>query len=130
MAELSAAGGRARPTGGIELYAWLFMRVSGILLLLLALGHLIIMHILNHVDTINFAFVAGRWSNPLWRLYDWLLLSLALVHGMNGLRVIVDDYVRRPGLRVATQVLVYALTILFFLAGTMVIFLFEPNLGS
>lgn len=130
MTQLSAAGGRPRPDSGLELYAWLFMRVSGMLLLFLALGHLLIMHILNHVDDINFAFVAGRWQNPLWRFYDWLLLMLALVHGMNGLRVIVDDYVRPPGLRVATQVLVYSLAILFLLAGTMVIFLFNPAMGS
>ena len=79
MAELSATGGRERPAGGLELYAWLFMRVSGIALLLLALGHLAIMHLINSVDEINFAFVAARWANPLWRLYDWFLLALALV---------------------------------------------------
>ena len=38
----SVIGGRERPTGGFELYAWLFMRVSGVLLLFLALGHLAI----------------------------------------------------------------------------------------
>ncbi len=127
MAELSGAGGRARPVGGLELYAWLFMRVSGLLLLLLALGHLAIMHLIHSVDEINFAFVAGRWANPLWRLYDWMLLTLALVHGFNGLRVMVDDYVRAAGWRVFCLVLVYALTFLFLVAGSMVVLLFQPG---
>ena len=127
MAELSGAGGRARPTGGLELYAWLFMRVSGVLLLLLALGHLAIMHLIHSVDEINFAFVAGRWANPLWRLYDWMLLTLALVHGFNGLRVMVDDYVRQAGWRMICLVAVYALTFFFLIAGSLVVLTFQPG---
>ncbi len=127
MAELSGAGGRARPTGGLELYAWLFMRVSGILLLLLALGHLTIMHLIHNVDEINFTFVAGRWANPLWRLYDWMLLTLALVHGFNGLRVMVDDYVGQAGWRMICLVVVYALTFFFLIAGSMVVLTFQPG---
>ncbi|MFQ5778537.1 MAG: succinate dehydrogenase, hydrophobic membrane anchor protein [Terriglobia bacterium] len=130
MAELSASGGRARPRGGLELYAWLFMRVSGILLLVLALGHLAIMHILNSVDEIDFAFVAARWGNPLWRLYDWLLLMLALVHGLNGLRVMVHDYIRPPGLRAFSLVSVYLLAFAFLVVGTLAIVTFQPGAGS
>ncbi len=130
MDELSESGGRPRPGSGLELYSWLFMRLSGILLLLLALGHLAIMHLLNNVEVINYAFVAARWASPLWRLYDWLLLTLALVHGSNGLRVMVDDYVRRPGLRAASLAAVYCLAGLFLLAGTAVILFFEPVVGK
>ena len=127
MTELSGAGGRARTVGGLELYAWLFMRVSGVLLLLLALGHLVIMHLIHSVDEIDFAFVAGRWANPLWRLYDWMLLTLALVHGFNGLRVMVDDYVRQAGWRMICLVVVYALTFFFLIAGSMVVLTFQPG---
>ena len=31
------------------------------------------------------------------------LLVLALIHGINGLRVISLDYIRRPGVRIATN---------------------------
>ena len=130
MAELSAAGGRPRPAGGLELYTWLFMRVSGLALLLLALGHLAIMHLIHSVEEINFAFVAARWANPLWRVYDWFLLFLALVHGFNGVRVIVDDYVRAPGLRLLSLVGVYGLTLFFLVAGSLVILTFQPMAGS
>ena len=45
-----------------ELNAWLFMRISGVVLIILVLGHLLIMNILDGgVHRINFAFVAGRW---------------------------------------------------------------------
>ena len=58
-----------RPSGqrsktNFELYAWLFMRLSGLALIFLVLGHLFIMNILDGgVQRINFAFVAGRWSS-------------------------------------------------------------------
>ncbi len=88
------AGPTPKPAGGFELFAWFFMRVSGILLLVLALGHLTIMHLINSVDAIDYAFVASRYAAPFWRTYDLLLLILALLHGLNGVRTIIDDYVR------------------------------------
>src|SRR6266566_5132962 len=94
--------GRQPPARRAEFWWWVYMRVSGILLLFLAVGHVLIMHVAGGgVDRVNFGFVALRWQSPLWRTWDWLLLSLALVHGINGLRVITLDYVRPPGIRTA-----------------------------
>ena len=83
MVELSPAGARPRPAGGLELYAWLFMRVSGILLVLLALGHLAIMHLYYGVENIDFSLVAERWANPLWRLPASYLRAARLASGAN-----------------------------------------------
>ena len=61
----------------------------------------------------------------------WLvLLMLALVHGCNGLRVVVDDYVHSAGWRMVTQVSVYVVTVLFLIAGSLAILTFNPGLGS
>ena len=73
---------RARPESGVELYAWLFMRVSGLALLFLALGHLLIMHVIHNVETIDYQFVAHRFMTPFWRTYDLVMLWLALLHGL------------------------------------------------
>ena len=90
--------GRERPVGGFELWSWLYMRISGLVLLVLAVGHVLIMHVLDDgVERVNFGFVAARWQSPFWRTWDWALLVLALIHGINGLRIIVQDYVRWPG---------------------------------
>ena len=64
MAGRSEAGRRVKPAGGFELQAWYFMRISGLILVLLALGHLFITHILNNVENINYYFVANRWARP------------------------------------------------------------------
>src|SRR5690606_8037934 len=89
---------RQRPMGGgFELFAWYFMRISGLLLVLMALGHIVIMHIINSVEVINYAFVARRWAVPFWRVYDWILLALGVLHGSNGIRVVVGDDVPSRG---------------------------------
>ena len=123
---VSSSGGRPVPAGGFELFAWFFMRVSGVLLLFLALGHLVIMHLINNVDTIDYAFVSTRFTTPFWRTYDWLMLTLALLHGLNGLRVIIDDYLK-GGRRIFALSVLYSLGFIFLGLGSLVIFTFQPR---
>jgi succinate dehydrogenase / fumarate reductase membrane anchor subunit len=112
-----------------ELYAWLFMRVSGVVLVVLVLGHLFIMNLLDGgVQRVNFAFVAGRWSSPFWQVWDLLMLWLAMLHGTNGLRTIINDYTRRDGTRLVLKSVLYTATTITIALGTLVIFTFDPNL--
>jgi succinate dehydrogenase / fumarate reductase membrane anchor subunit len=124
---LPTGAGRARPGKGAEFWWWVFMRVSGIMLLVLAVGHVLIMHAFGEgVDRVNFSFVALRWQEPFWRTWDWLMLSLALIHGVNGLRMVILDYVRRPGVRIATSWFFYIVGAVTFALGTVVVFSFDP----
>jgi succinate dehydrogenase / fumarate reductase membrane anchor subunit len=100
------------------------MRLSGLALVFLALVHFMITHVLNDVVRSDHAFVARRWDNPLWRLFDWSLLALALLHGLNGLRWISDDYLRRPRLRATAQAALYVVSGALFLWGTFTILAF------
>ena len=114
-----------------ELYSWLFMRLSGLLLIVLVLGHLFIMNILDGgVHRINFAFVAGRWSSPLWQFWDLAMLWLAELHGTNGLRTVINDYARRDGTRFWLKMLLYTSALLILALGSFVIFTFDPNITS
>jgi succinate dehydrogenase / fumarate reductase, membrane anchor subunit len=113
-----------------ELYAWLFQRLSGLLLVVLVLGHLLIMMVLDGgVHKINFAFVAGRWSNPFWQTWDLLQLWLAELHGVNGLRVVVNDYAERDSTRFWLKMVLYTSALLVLFLGTLVIFTFDPSIG-
>ncbi len=120
---------KPRPTGGIELYAWLFMRLSGVILLVLALGHLFIMHVFNNIHEIDYNFVVSRYLHLFWRVYDLAMLWLALIHGLNGLRTILDDYLKPPFRRMAVQG-IYILAIFFLIVGTWVILTFQPVTGK
>ena len=76
------------------------MRISGLVLVFLVLGHLLIMNILDGgVQRINFGFVAGRWSSPFWQFWDLLQLWLAMLHGGNGMRTVISDYAEKPRTR-------------------------------
>ena len=113
-----------------ELYSWLFMRISGLVLIFLVLGHLFIMNILDGgVQRINFGFVAGRWSSPFWQTWDLLQLWLAMLHGANGMRTVISDYAEREKTRFWLLTLLAVATVFIIVLGTLVIFTFDPNIA-
>jgi succinate dehydrogenase / fumarate reductase membrane anchor subunit len=118
--------GRPRPQGGIDLLAWIFMRVSGVVLLFMVLAHLAIMHIIHNVEVINYHFVAERYATPFWRTFDVVMLWLAFIHGLNGVRVMIDDYVSSRGWRVFSLAVLYVLGFIFLALGSLVILTFNP----
>src|SRR4051794_38426247 len=123
------AGPRTRGGGNFELNSWLFMRGSGLLLLVLVFGHLFVNLMLGEgIHQIDFAFVAGKWANPFWQVWDLAMLWLAMLHGGNGLRTIINDYAVRADTRFALKTLLYFGTLVVIVLGTLVIFTFDPCL--
>ena len=118
--------GGSRPESGLELYGWLSMRVSGIILLFLAIGHLVIMHLINNVEVIDYRFVAARYTTPFWKTYDLAMLWLALLHGLNGARTIIDDYLLESGWRIAALACLALVALVFLALGSLVILAFLP----
>ena len=110
-----------------EKWAWLFMRASGVLLVVMIFGHLFVnLAIGQGVSMIDFAFVAGKYASPFWQWWDLLMLWLALIHGGNGMRTLVNDYAtRRFTRRVLGSALLVSVVALIIL-GTVVIFTFDP----
>ena len=102
----------------------------GVLLVVLIFGHLFVNLMLGEgIHGIDFAFVAGKFATPFWQWWDVLMLWLALIHGANGMRTIVNDYVTGETTR---KVLVWALWLaagFLILLGTLVVFTFDPCLG-
>jgi succinate dehydrogenase hydrophobic anchor subunit len=87
---------RPRSASSGRLTAYLLIRLTGVLLAVLVLGHFTVTHITTDVAHTGPAFVARRWHSALWLAWDWLMLAAALAHAGCGLWVVVDDYV--PGL--------------------------------
>ncbi|HEX2177750.1 MAG TPA: succinate dehydrogenase hydrophobic membrane anchor subunit [Nocardioidaceae bacterium] len=127
-------GGGRRPGGrsprartNFEMYSWLFMRMSGILLVALVIGHLFVNLMVGRgIQAVDFAFVAGKWSNPFWQVWDLLMLWLAELHGVNGLRTIINDYAERDMTRFWLKTLLYLSALIVLVLGTLVIFTFDP----
>ena len=123
-ARLAGTSRSRRPKQNFETWSWFFMRVSGLVLLFLALAHFAITHIVNDVVETDASFVGERWDNPLWRLFDWTLLALAMTHGLNGVRWSIDDYIRSRGARAAVKAVLYTVTGVLFAYGTFTIVTF------
>lgn len=82
-----------------ESTAWKWMRYSALLLIPLAWIHVILQDVLVGVHRIDINYVAMRWANLGWRVYDIALLGFAFAHGMNGLRQVLLDYFHSDGAR-------------------------------
>lgn len=80
---------------------WLFMRYSGLALVLLSLSHFWMQHLLIGTHQIEVTDTLRRWGvqgdtinvdNIIWRIYYAAILILAVGHGINGVRQVAMDY--------------------------------------
>jgi succinate dehydrogenase / fumarate reductase membrane anchor subunit len=121
---------RPRPeASGSDRFWWYFMRLSGLALVILALGHMFIMHVLVELTggEIDFAFVQSRWGSPFWRIYDLLLLLLAFIHGARGAKIVITDYVtNRTGRSLLVGILL-VISVVWLVLGMAVIAFFNPD---
>ena len=114
----------------LEKWGWIYMRISGVVLVVLIFGHLFVNLMLGEgIHALDFAFVAGKYATPFWQWWDVLMLWLALIHGANGMRTIVNDYVGHQGVRKTLVVVIGLATALLVLLGTLVVFTFDPCNG-
>lgn len=104
-----------------ELRRWYFMRLSALLLIALALVHFVLTHLVNDVVETNADFVDGRWANPAWRVFDWLLLSLGLMHGTNGFLTVIEDSVASKASRHVLTIVVCFVVAFLFALGTLTV---------
>ncbi|MCK5429792.1 MAG: hypothetical protein KAI94_10005 [Anaerolineales bacterium] len=101
---------------GFESLAWKWMRYSGLLLIPLAWGHVLIQDVLVGVHQIDLDYVALRWATLGWRIYDFLLLAFAFAHGVNGLRQVLNDFIKNK----RTMRLVSWLLLVFWLVLSLI----------
>ena len=55
------------------------------------------------------------------------MINLAMLHGFNGLRQVLDEYVIRPGRRVVVHTLIWTFTIALMGLGTYAILMFQED---
>lgn len=113
--------------GNFEMIAWLFMRISGAILVVLIFVHLYVNLVAGDgISGIDFGFVAGKWASPIWQIWDLTMLWLAMLHGTNGIRVIINDYAEKNSTRMWLKGVLYTSTVVIVVLGTLVIFTFDP----
>ena len=133
-ADLAAPRSPQAPTrrkgGNLEKWGWLYMRVSGVLLVVLIFGHLYFNLMLGEgIHGIDWGFVAGKLADPFWQWWDIAMLWLALIHGANGMRTIVNDYVTHKTVRGVLLGAIGLAAAFLIVLGTLVVFAFDPCNG-
>ena len=112
---------RSRPAPRIglnfEYLMWLFTRISGVIMILFALAGLSgalwmgartqlgLDAVLRWTFFPNSYHVQGventdLWFNSYWQIIQSVVIFFAGTHGVNGLRVVLEDYLHRSWLRV------------------------------
>lgn len=111
-----------RRSGTRERYlSWVLVRLTGLVLTVLVLGHFALTHIVTDVAETDAAFVERRWGSAFWLVWDWLLLAAAVSHGAAGIWIATADYVQPGPRRRLIQRVLIAISITLFSIGTITI---------
>lgn len=108
-----------------ELFWWIFMRISGFLLIFLLFAHVFINNILVDAGTIDYDYVASRLTKPTVKVFDTFLLALALLHGANGLRFSIEDFIKDDRKRFWVKAIVFTLVGAVFIAGALTLWAYS-----
>ena len=100
-----------------EISAWKYMRLSAILLVPLVWIHTIIITLIIGAENVSLDFVAMRWANIGWRVYDILLLAFAFSHGVNGLRQVLLDFTSSSTSRKILNILLLSFWLILSIIG-------------
>lgn len=99
------------------MWAWLFQRITAVLLIVCLAIHLIFTHILS-IGDISYETVGERVAHGTFTALDIILLGAGVYHALNGLRMVLMDYwfgSRRRAL--ALNIVLWAVGIAFFVYG-------------
>ncbi len=116
-----------------ERYSWFFMRISGLIMFTTVVFHILYMHMALRVENITYENIDARWTGPFgiwWRLFDASLLFLGLLHGYNGVRWNINDYVHNRFLNLTLKALLYVLGAILLVLGSLAILLGASGAGN
>ena len=130
-----------QPAASFEYIMWIFMRISGIAVILLALTGIAGAFYLgartqmdlstlmrwtffpnpNHVVNSEIPDVSLGWATAYWQIMQMLIIFFAATHGYNGLRVVIEDFLGESFLRPLLRGLIFFLWIFSLLVAVYVI---------
>lgn len=75
--------------------SWIILRLTGLVLSLLVLGHFALTHIIYDVAETDAAYVVDRLGDALFVAWDSLMLWTAILHGATGAWIIIGEHAPR-----------------------------------
>ena len=99
------------------MWAWLFQRITAVVLIVCLAIHLIFTHILS-IGELDYDNVANRLAHGTLTAVDIILLAAGIYHALNGLRMVLMDYwFSSRKLALALIIVLWAVGIAFLVYG-------------
>ncbi len=95
---------------------WYMQRISGIILVIVLIGHYVLMHATPDAGH-TYKAVLERMHSPFWKGIDLTFVTLGLWHGLNGTWNVFRDYTLKPWLSNLIQILLILLGLTFWFIG-------------
>lgn len=97
------------------------LRVSGVALAFLALGHYFLTHIAHDVAETGSDFILARWNSLFWIIWDSALLICCAAHVVAGGLIIVYDYSEDKAKRSIRSNVVLSTVFVFLTIGLVIL---------
>ena len=130
-----------QPGMSFEYIMWIFMRISGMAVILLAAAGMAGALIMgartqmdlptlmrwtffpnpNHVVNSNIPDVAVGWATAYWQIMQMLVIFLIGTHAYNGLRIVLEDFIGQSFLQPLLRGLVFLLWLFSLITAVYVI---------
>ena len=91
MTQTSASPTVSAPKSGENTWLWLIKIVTGPLLLILVVNHLIVNHFIGETGLLTYTDIVAYYRNPLIPAMEITFLAAVVTHSLIGLRGIVLD---------------------------------------
>jgi len=95
---------------------WVLQRITGILLVVVVIGHYFVMHA-DPASGHTYAAVLERMHHPFWKMFDLTFITIGLWHGLNGTWGIFRDYEMKPAVSLTVYGIIILSGIAFWVLG-------------
>lgn len=75
----------------------------------------------NHVVNSEIPDITIGWANAFWQIMQILIVFFGVTHGMNGLRIVLEDYLRQSWWKTFWRALIFLLWLFILLVAVYVI---------
>jgi len=99
---------------------WLLQRISAVIIFVIIMIHFVTYHMLSE-GAYKYEKVVSKMKSPWFNLMQFLLLCAVLYHGLNGVWMLVEDYIHIKGIRLFLFSLIIVVGVSLFFVGVLTI---------
>jgi succinate dehydrogenase / fumarate reductase, membrane anchor subunit len=96
--------------------SWYMQRITGIILVIILIGHFILMHATPDSGH-TYKAVMERLNQPIWKVIDLSFVTLGLWHGLNGTWSVIRDFEMKHWITTTIYTIIIIIALAFWFLG-------------